>query len=77
MMEVKMERVTVWNEKIKEYSLINKLSDNDLINTLGKTEDYLEELQQKSASLIQNVINLLEVTKIEDQEFRNKLEQNL
>lgn len=76
-MEVKMERVTVWNEKIKEYSLINKLSDNDLINTLGKTEDYLEELQQKSASLIQNVINLLEVTKIEDQEFRNKLEQNL
>lgn len=71
-----MERVTVWNEKIKEYSLINKLSDNDLINTLGKTEDYLEELQQKSASLIQNVINLLEVTKIEDQEFRNKLEQN-
>lgn len=76
-MEAKMERVTVWNEKIKEYSLINKLSDNDLINTLGKTEDYLEELQQKSASLIQNVINLLEVTKIEDQEFRNKLEQNL
>lgn len=72
-----MERVTVWNEKIKEYSLINKLSDNDLINTLGKTEDYLEELQQKSASLIQNVINLLEVTKIEDQEFRNKLKQNL
>lgn len=76
-MEAKMERVTVWNEKIKEYSLINKLSDNDLINTLGKTEDYLEELQKKSASLIQNVINLLEVTKIEDQEFRNKLEQNL
>lgn len=73
-MEVKMERATVWNEKIKEYSLINKLSDNDLINTLGKTEDYLEELQKKSASLIQNVINLLEVTKIEDQEFRNKLE---
>lgn len=68
-----MERVTVWNEKNKEYSLIKKLSDNDLINTLGKTEDYLEELQQKSASLIESVISLLEVTKIEDNELMNKL----
>lgn len=50
-----------------------KYSEEDLINLLGKREDELEKITERSGKLLESVYELLEATKGEKEELMQKI----
>jgi len=72
-----MERVTKYNQQLNCYELADphkKLTEKNLIFLLGKREDWLEKLSDRSGSLIKSMMDLLEITKGEKEDLVKKIE---
>lgn len=71
-----MERITKYNNKTNDYELIDNRQDFSrqiMINRLGKYEDQIENLSQKSEVLLHSMMELLEITKSEEEELMKQL----
>ena len=72
-----MERVTKYNQQLNCYELADphkKLTEKNLIFLLGKREDWLEKLSERSAALFKSVMELLDITKGEKDDLVKKIE---
>lgn len=70
-----MSRMTKYNKDKECYEISEHLSEKDLINLLGISEDRIEKLEEKSAALIKSSLDLLEITKGEKDKIQQEIQK--
>ena len=72
-----MSRITKYDKQLEKYVLMKnakEYTENDLIQALGEKEDNIDQLTQRSAALIESMMELLEITKGEKEDLMKKIQ---
>ena len=66
-------RITRYDKQLNKYTTEKTYTDIELIRILGEAEDRIDKINERTETLIDSMMNLLEITKGEKEDLMNKI----
>lgn len=66
-------RITRYDKQLNKYTTEKTYTDIELIRMLGEAEDRIDKINKRTETLIDSMMNLLEITKGEKEDLMNKI----